>query len=353
MSDGVASIAGRRTYACDRCGAAWLAVQAGVCPLCGEGTLAEAEVLATGEPEVVVRFGIDAEAAARALEAHVAATPMAEADARAAAARLVAHHVPGWLVDARLVAGFEAEVGFDYEVESSVETCSNGRWSSRAVTERRVRWEPRAGTLERAFDNEASAALSTWNAWLDVLRLPDPIVGGRLKDEHPILLPDRSHEVAWPAAERGFKKRAGLVVQEAAAATHVRELYLKPVWEDVCWSLVLFPVYSASWTDGAGRTRMFRVDGRTGRVTGAVGASRRVGWIRAGLWATAGLLVLAASTASVLLAVVFPLLLVLSFAGGALGFLLLLVAMVPPLRVYRVNRGLPAVDPCIEAPAAG
>ncbi|MCB9670026.1 MAG: hypothetical protein H6736_22695 [Alphaproteobacteria bacterium] len=345
-------LAGRRPWACDRCGASWLAVEPGPCRLCGDGQLAESDVLVNGEPEAVVRFAIDPQEAARRLEAYVAGTPMADPDARAAAGRLVPHHVPAWLVDARLVARFEAEVGFDYDVESTVETCSNGRWTTRPVTETRIRWEPRAGTLERAFDNEASPALSTWNAWLEVLAVPDPIVGGRLKDDHPILLPDRPPELAWPAAARGFKKRAGAVVQEAAAAAHVREVYIQPVWEDVVWTWVLFPVYSATWTDASGRKRVLRVDGRTGRVTGAVGSSRRLGWIWAAVWATLGLVVLGVSAVSVLPAIVFPVVLLLTFAGGALGFVLLVAAIVPPLRVYRVNRALPDVDPCV-AHAAG
>lgn len=339
----------RQPLVCDACGAAWLATGPTTCPLCHAGRLAPATLDPAAEPEVVVRFGIDPAEAAQRLEAHIAQASLPMAAARVPAERLVAHHIPAWLVDARLEASFELEVGFDYEVQSTVEQCTNGTWSTVPVTETRIRWEPRAGTLERSFDNEAAPALSTWDAWLEVLSLPEPIVGGSLKDDHPILVPDRTPDLAWSRAARGFRKRAGSVVAQASDAQHARELYLRETWHDVNWTWVLFPVYSASYIDPKGQTRVIRIDGRTGKVTGPVASDPRKGWQLAAFLAIAGLAVLGLSAASVLPAIVFPVLLLLTFVGGALGFVLLCVAAVPPLRVYRANAALPDRDPCLTS----
>jgi hypothetical protein len=305
-----------------------------------------------------VPFAIDPEEAARRVRDFVDDAVMPVADARAAADRLVAHFVPAWLVDAHARASWEVEVGFDYEVESTVERFRGGRWTTEPTKDVRIRWEPRAGTIDRWYDNEAVPALSTWSTWRTVV--PGRSREGALPLRHdgPILLPDRTPREAWPDAIAGLKKRIAADLQRAAQAQHARELYLGPVdpaildggpfdVDALTWSWLLFPVYAASYTDHEGRVRMLRVDGRTGVVHGEVAASPSRGRFRAMLWAATGLAVLGLSAFVALPGIVFWPLLLLTALGGVIGFVLLIAAIGPLLRVRSVNAGLSDVDPFI------
>ncbi len=357
------SIAGRRVHGCTHCGAAWLLSESSeppsACALCGQGSLEPRSARVEGEPELAVPFAIDPEEAARRLRDHVSDAVMPVRDAHAAANRLVAHFVPAWLVDAHALASWEIEVGFDYEVESTVERYHGGRWTTEPTKDRRIRWEPRAGTIDRWYDNEAVPALTTWSAWRTVVPGRSREGALQLRHDGPILLPDRTPREAWPDAITGLKKRIAADVQRANQAQHARELFVGPVdpaiegggfdTDALTWSWLLFPVYAAPYTDHEGVVRMLRVDGRTGVVHGAVAASPNRGRFRAMLWAATGLGVLGVSAFVALPGIVFWPLLLLTAIGGVLGFVLLVAAIGPLLRVRSRNAALPDVDPFLPS----
>ncbi|MEZ4317412.1 MAG: hypothetical protein R3F61_07905 [Myxococcota bacterium] len=345
------SRAGRSPVACTHCGAVWLgSVDGGgrsTCALCGTGRLEPTSARMEGAPELAVPFAIDEKEARKRVAAYVRDQVMPVTDAESAPDRLVAHYVPAWLVDARAIAAWEAEVGFDYEVESTVERLEGGRWRSVPTRDRRIRWEPRAGRLTRWFDNEDVPALSTWKGWREVIDDPGRRGALQLRDGAPILVPDLVPEAAWPAAEVGLKKRIAVDLQRATQAQHVRDLYLDAQWEDLHWTWLLFPVYAASYTDHRGDVRMLRVDGISGRVHGFVAASPSRARFRAGLWGSLGLAVLGLSALVALPGIVIWPLLLLTALGGVLGFAFLVGAVVPLLRARGHNAGMPDRDPVI------
>ncbi|MCB9677192.1 MAG: hypothetical protein H6737_18890 [Alphaproteobacteria bacterium] len=347
--------AGRLPVGCSHCGSAWLGEVDATCLVCGTGRLEPRSVRMEGEPELAVPFAIDAAEAAKRLRAYVDQHVMPVGEAERAGERLQAHFVPAWLVDARVITTWEAEVGFDYEVESTVEKYQGNRWVTVPTKDRRIRWEPRAGTLDRWYDNEDVPAMSTWKAWREVVRDPSQRGPLKLRDDAPILLPDLTPEDAWPSAEVGLKKRIGLDVQRATQAQHFRELYVAAQWEGLHWSWLLFPVYAASYTDPTGRVRVLRVDGVSGEVTGAVAASPSRARFRAMLWASLGLVTLGLAAIVALPGIIFWPLLLLTAFGGVVGFLFLGVAVIPLLRVRGANAALPAEDPFIPrgGPSSG
>jgi hypothetical protein len=69
----------------------------------------------------------------------------AELDPALLSSRLRPVWWPHWLVDARVEGRWEAEAGYDYEVQSAQEMYEGGRWSTHEVTETRCWSWPACG----------------------------------------------------------------------------------------------------------------------------------------------------------------------------------------------------------------
>lgn len=345
-----AALAGRSPFGCAACGHHWLAREALVCPACGRAVLEPSPVRVDGEPELALPFAIDRAGAVKRLREHVADVPYRCAAAVACVEAPVAHWVPLWLVDARCVAQWTADVGFDEQVMSTVERFEGGVWRSSEVEETRVRWEGRAGTCDRRLENVEVPALRRWSAWRRWVTDPSPdgrpVQGARPPTgSDPILLPDLPVDDAWPAAEAALRDRLAPELARAAAARHLRELYLDARWEERRWTWLLVPAWSVAYRDPRGEVRVLRVDGITGAVTGPVVAShRRAAWL-AGALAATGLFCLALSFVVAVPGILLWPLLLLAAAGAIVGFLFLALALVPFLRVLAHNASITAPEP--------
>ena len=64
-----------------------------------------------------------------------------------------------WLVDAGVDGQWKADVGFDYQVKSNVETYKNQTWNSHEVVGTKTRWEMRFGEVHRLYQNISLPAL--------------------------------------------------------------------------------------------------------------------------------------------------------------------------------------------------
>jgi hypothetical protein len=73
--------------------------------------------------------------------------------------RLTPIYVPMWLVDAEVTGTWAAQAGYAYDVASTHENFQSGQWLTQRVTETRLRWEPRAGQVQRAYANVTAPAL--------------------------------------------------------------------------------------------------------------------------------------------------------------------------------------------------
>lgn len=327
---------GRLGIGCAACDATFLGEPGQVCPVCAGATLQVRAVAFTGEPEVHLRPALDAGSAAQAVERASQQVPMRlSALAGPLPARLV--WFPTWLVDAEMVAFWQAEVGFDYEVQSTREVLSGGRWVTEPHIDVRVRWEPRAGTLERVYHNASAPALADHELWDERL---GPLLDGEGDPGGPdglIRLPDRAPNDAWPDALAELRQLAAEDARVAASAQHVREAHVRPATDGLNWTWLLAPIWVLTYPDGAGVTRTLWVHARTGRVWGPMLASPTKGWVWASVWAVTGLSSLAASVVVGLIGVLLWPLLILALFGGAFGLLALCLAIVPPLRVRGHN----------------
>ena len=271
---------------CDACESSWLGAEE-MCPNCGAPTEVS-EDRPDGNPERYVPFAIGRDQAADRIGQFVADVrfPTEELDPGTLAARLTATWWPFWLVDTEARATWEAEVGFDYDVKSSVEQYGGGGWTRHEVTETRVRWEPRAGTVARAYPNVAVPGLADQPRRSRLLGEPrtsssqpwDPAQAEGI----PIQLPDRAPSEQWPAAVAVLRNRVGQDCARASAAQHFRELRLNLDAEQAQWSWLLVPGWTTWYVDDDGERRILWVDGVSGRTAGprmaSVGQGQKMAW---------------------------------------------------------------------------
>ncbi|NPV77101.1 MAG: hypothetical protein HPY59_12100 [Anaerolineae bacterium] len=245
---------------------------------------------------------------------------------------------PMWLVDSDVKGVWQAEMGFDYQVKSSVEAYQAGQWNTQQRIETRIRWETRIGTLERHYDNIAVPALEEHAKMSSLLgdyaleqaktyQIED--LGNAL-----IWLPDLSPENSWEIAQKAIQQAAGNECQKAAEAQHARNFSIQAEYSNQRWSQMLLPMIVSYYHGDDGKVYPVWINGQNGQIRGIRAASQRKGWIWAGVSSgialalfIAGLLLTAIPPITVLGAI----LIVLAFCIGVF-------AIIPAVWPWQWNR---------------
>lgn len=344
--------------ACSVCGQSFLALPSNAsqtCPLCYTGILNPLPEGLNGlpypyPPELLLPFNSQAPIAGE-LERFAHGVPFAPPGLNFTTlkARLRQVFLPVWLVDTQVQGQWQAEAGFNYEVVSHQDQFNEtrGGWSSRQVTETRVRWEPRLGQLTRMYENVPAAALEENARVLKTL--------GDYKREQAVTyqpgqagpafirLPNRDPEDAWGDAIPAIQSRAAEECRQAAGADHIRQFSWQPQYNGQNWTLMLCPLYTSYYQDDEGRLQPVIIHGQTGRLYGARRASMRRAQRAALVLLVAALVIFLLSLALTVVGVAAPPLL----AGGGFGLVLALLvglsALVPVATVWGFNRQQPAV----------
>ncbi len=197
--------------------------------------------------------------------------------------RLKRIYIPMWLADAEVIAVWKAQAGFDYEVLSHQDRYDENRggWSSRQITEGRIRWEPRIGRMRRTYNNITAPALEE-DAGLRRslgkfnLGAAEPYHKD-VADEAFIRLPDRTSEDAWPDTFPSFQNAAAEECRQAISASHIREYHWSPEYSDINWTLFLLPVFSTYYLDDDQVPIPVFIHGQTGKFSGSRRASMKRG----------------------------------------------------------------------------
>jgi hypothetical protein len=258
---------------CGRCGASHrAAAEVPVCPAC-RGPVSAAEPPLDAPAERRRPRTVTAGDAAAALQRSVGGRwfPCDDAAMDKLAARLAPVWWSWWLVDVDARGVWQAEVGFDYEVASTVEVYGSGGWTTKQQTERRTRWEPRAGRVARRYPDVVVAALADTPFFVATSTTagtePCPESTARGADG-AVHLPDRPTAEQWPTALERVRYAVGEDCARAAGADRVRETYLDLEPDQAAWTLLLAPGWVTHYVDDDGRPHVLRVDGVTGAVEG-------------------------------------------------------------------------------------
>ncbi|MBN1978377.1 MAG: hypothetical protein JW918_13350, partial [Anaerolineae bacterium] len=218
---------------CLKCGEAHLVADVPPrCPFCLEGPIEpQPAYLPEEPPEQAVDYQVSRTELRAALERWSKPIWFRPGDMQAGvmAQRARRYLVPLWLVDGQVQAAWRADVGFDYQVVSSQDRYQDGAgWSSQEVRETRVRWEPRAGRLERRYENLPAPALEDhrklmgrlgeYNLSQRAAYTARSITGAEATEAVAVRIPTLEPEAAWPGAETAFVQAAQAECQQAAGA---------------------------------------------------------------------------------------------------------------------------------------
>jgi hypothetical protein len=333
---------------CTHCGEAHLVPEGETsprCPFCLQETVApQPAYLREEPPEQMLPYEVSERQLDGILERWSKGILFRPTDLRPGELRKRArrYFFPLWLVDGRMEADWRADVGFDYQVVSYQDRYRDGAgWSSQEVEETRVRWEPRVGRLNRAYENVAAPALDDHRALMARLGgfdlgqrddySPEKVTGAAVR------IPSLEIEAAWPGAEDAFVRTGQAECQQAAGADHIRDFTLEAEYGSLNWTLLLLPAY-VTWYEEGGRIWPLLINGQSGRVSGARRASARKANVTAAILGIVGVLLFVVGGLLSLLGAVFPPAVIVGGAILLLGVLLEIVAPIPAIGAWVFNR---------------
>ncbi|NMC53670.1 MAG: hypothetical protein GYA48_08550 [Chloroflexi bacterium] len=334
---------------CTACSRAFLkpaGITADTCPQCSQGRLQPFSGPVRPEPpEKIIPFAIS--------PAHLAArfTRFCEGVWLSApdfspqhlAQRALPLYFPLWLVDATAQGSWQAETGFDYQVQSTKEIFSDGEWHTQPIQETRVRWEPRLGQISRSYQNVAVNALTDQPQLSTALGQYEL---GQAIDFNPAHLssawlrcPDVLPEQAWPQAEMRLRQVLQSDCQAACSAQHIRNFSVTADYSNQNWTQLLAPAYITYYTSDDNQKILVALNAQSGHLYGPRLASQKRGWKVAGILGGIGLGIVLLAILFFLFAAVFPPISVVASILLVAGLLLVAGAAIPAAYPWLWNRG--------------
>lgn len=321
-----------------------------LCPHCFQTELTPLDEQAGGlnshPPELIISFSVTAEAVNRQIQQFAGGIWFAPGDLtpQNLQARLRRVYLPMWLVDSQVQALWQAEAGFDYQVVSHRDSFdeTGGGWRSEEITETRVRWEPRLGRLTRTYHNIPAPALEEHFALLQRLGRFDLEAGQpyrvELLQQAAVRLPNRTPTDAWPDAAPAFQAAAAEECRKAAAADHIREFRWSVEYPQPNWTLLLLPLFTTFYLDDERRPQPVLIHGQSGRISGPKRASMRRAQRMAMVIVAIAALIFILSLVVAGVSLIAPPLLVAAGVGIVVALIVGLLAIVPPVIAWQINR---------------
>jgi len=178
-------------------------------------------------------------------------------------------YIPYWTFDAKVHCPWTAEAGHYYYV-SVPGRDSKGRPIMRQ--ERRVRWEPAAGVVDTAFDDEAVPGtqglpidlLKTIEPFptLEVVKYDTAFLSGHVVEHYQVVLLD----AAQRSLDQMHAKLVAMCSQQVPGDTQ-RNLQIAPEYSDRTFKHVLVPVWLLTY-DYRAKPYQVIVNGYTGAIAG-------------------------------------------------------------------------------------
>jgi len=272
-------------------------VTADHCPFCGHNVVLESRAHRMLKPRGVLPFALDARAARERFRRWIKSLWFAPNDlVRFAKANDAFNgiYVPYWTYDCRTTSRYRGQRGMNYTTRETYTAVENGKRVRRTRTVVRVRWQPVAGTVARAFDDvlvlasdklprDYTEKLEPWD--LDAVTGYDPRYLSGFRAERYCIGLAQGFDYAKRLMDRVIRQD----VQRDIGGDHQRIDSLSTRHEDITYKHVLMPVWVAAYRYG-GKPYRIVVNGRTGEVQG----ERPYSWVKIGFAVLVALLILAA-----------------------------------------------------------
>lgn len=264
----------RKVVACKRCGAHTTLdphVAASSCAFCGTAAVVDAPAGANVvRPEGLLPFRITRDSALNSFRAWVRKLWLRPSDLKSNSRveKMQGVYIPFWTFDAATHSWWTAEAGYYYYVDVRVQ--ENGKMVTKR--ERRTRWEPASGSLEKFFDDVPVPASRGVDQNLcqgiepyptaDLTPYEPSYLSGFLAEENAIDLP----EALESAKERMRDAIRSACAAEVPGDTH-RNLQVQTRFSALAYKNALLPVWIAAY-DYRGKPYRFIVNGVTGKCSG-------------------------------------------------------------------------------------
>lgn len=264
----------RKVMVCKRCGAHTTLdphISASSCAFCGTAAVVDAppdpHVV---RPEGLLAFRIPREKAVASFRRWLTSLWFRPNDLVSASRTtgLQGAYIPFWTFDAVTDNDWTAEAGYYYYVD--VPVLVNGRMQMRR--ERRVRWEPAAGSLRKFFDDVPVPASRGIDSSLlrDIEPYPtseltpyEPsFLSGFLAEENAVDLDE-----ALETAKERMRADIRAACSEAVPGDTQRDLQVHTVFSGLAYKNALLPVWIAAY-DYRGAPYRYLVNGVTGACSG-------------------------------------------------------------------------------------
>lgn len=268
-----------RTSKCGECGAlvhfgdTYTATR---CAFCGSPQVLEQEAARqVVQPESLIPFRIDRQAAARAVAAWLRGMWFRPSDlmSKTRLGYLTGIYIPYWAFDARVKSDWTADAGYHYtEKETYYETNSQGESERKEREVQHTRWESASGSRTDQYEDLLVCASAG---------LPSELLCGMEKFETKLLRPyDPQYLVGWLAEEYSVDLKAGWKLadlridqgqrlrcgRDVPGDTH-RHLSVKSTISNETFRHVLLPIWVSSYRY-RGKIYRFLVNGQTGALAG-------------------------------------------------------------------------------------
>ena len=339
---------------CERCDWRYLlpaTTSQPACPHCFQATLVPIDgqidqLPYIKPPELVIPFTLTQNAISHTLLGFYSRIPFAPTDltSQNLLRRLNTLYLPRWLVDAEVKASWKAETGFNYQVLSHQDRYDQNRggWTSQEVEEGRIRWEPRLGRLERAYNNISAPALEEYYQMKSALGEFDLSASVAYGQEHIeasfVRLPDRLPQDAWSDAKSEFQIAASEECRQAAGADHIRQFSWQPEFVNQNWTLLLLPVHTTFYLDDDGRPQVIMINGQTGKISGKSPASMKLGQKAALTVLIVAVIIFLLSLLLSAASLLLPALLAIGVIGLVVALIVGLGSIIPIATVWWFNR---------------
>jgi len=279
----------RKVVACRRCGAHTTLdplVAASSCAFCGTTAVVESPADPNVvRPEGLLPFRVSRESALQSFRSWLQGLWLRPNDLKrqSRVSSMQGAYIPFWTFDAATESWWTAEAGHYYYVTY--------RSGGKTVRERRIRWEPASGHLQRFFDDVPVPASRGVDDSL--CRTIEPFPTTELTPYEPSYLSGflaEENAVDLPEALEQAKTRMHGAIREACAAdvpgdTH-RNLTVETTFSALAYKNALLPIWIAAY-DYKGTPYRFLVNGVTGKCNGTAPYS----WIKVTLLVLAILMI--------------------------------------------------------------
>jgi predicted RNA-binding Zn-ribbon protein involved in translation (DUF1610 family) len=264
----------RKVISCQRCGAHTTLephAAAGRCPFCGTSAVVEAPANENVvRPEGLLPFHITREQAVQQFGQWLDGLWLRPSDlkSRSRMTALQGIYLPFWTFDAATYSEWTADAGYYYYVDVQVQ--EDGKTVTRQ--ERRVRWEPADGTLEKFFDDvpvPASRGIEPLLAraiepypTADLVPYEPGYLAGFLAEENAVDLAD-----ALTSAKQRMQSEIDAACGKRVPGDTYRNLQVASTYSALAYKNCLLPIWIAAY-DYNSKPYRYIVNGVTGKASG-------------------------------------------------------------------------------------